>query len=102
MLPLGRSEHILLAMSTVAFNVSDFSPDERRVVESIVGRALRDDEAITVGVSATAQRRSDAASGRGKSSALPDYYHVYEGLSDDEIARIESVVLQRANMTRQV
>jgi hypothetical protein len=39
------------------------------------------------------ERRSDEA-------ALPPWCHVYEGLTDPEIAELEAVVLSRCNLTR--
>jgi hypothetical protein len=31
---------------------------------------------------------------------LPEWCHVYDGLSDEQVAEFESVILQRADLTR--
>jgi hypothetical protein len=47
---------------------------------------------------ATVQKVEEQLS--GNASALPDWCNVYDGLSDDEIAAAEQVILQRADLTR--
>jgi len=89
-------------MEAIIRNVRDIETSERRVLEHVVGRQLKENQQIiiqivTLGKKPVAdQKQSDAA----PSSKLPPWCNVYEGLSDDQLAEVEEVIFQRADLTR--
>jgi hypothetical protein len=82
-------------MSAIIRNVPDISPEDRRALEHVLGRALRDDEQITISVAPAVETNSPAGQ-----VDLPDWLNLYEGLSDAEIAELEGAILRRADLTR--
>ena len=70
--------------------------------QHVLGRQLKENQQIIIQVvtlsSDTEQtpEKGDAAA----SDELPEWCNVYEGLTDEQIADLESVMLQRANLTR--
>ena len=86
-------------MEAIIRNVREIEPDERRVLEHVLGRTLKDNQQVIIQVVSL-----DAVNGQGQpmvaSERLPDWCNVYEGLSDDQIGEIEEVILQRADLTR--
>ena len=89
-------------MEKITRNVSDLEKDERRVYEAALGEKLRENqqvilEVITVG----APEHKAEVGGSGQTiGQLPDWCNVYEGLSDHEIAEIETLILDRSGWTR--
>jgi len=76
--------------------------NERRAFEAALGEKLRDDQRVII------QVVSDVAQGElepsppevSKGEELPEWCHVYDGLSDDEIASLETRILDRNGWTR--
>jgi hypothetical protein len=87
-------------MESIARNVKDIAPDDRRSLEHVVGRRLQDNQRIIVQVvSMDLQEAEQRARQSPKSSAsvsLPDYCDVYDGLSDEELTELESLILDRS------
>jgi hypothetical protein len=92
-------------METIIRNVKDLAEDERRSLEQALGQQLHEGQKLIVHVvldanaSDTGEGKSDAASVEG-TSRLPPWCDVYAGLSDDEIAEVEQVILTRSDWTR--
>jgi hypothetical protein len=89
-------------MEPIGRHVRDIDPAERRMLEHVIGRKLKDNQkvmiqVVTLGSEAQAvPQPADAV----PADELPDWCNVYEGLSEEEIDALESIVLQRANLTR--
>lgn len=68
-------------------------------MEQLVGHALRENQQLVIQVMTVNVppngAKDDAAAGN-----LPEWCNVYEGLSDEQVSEVESVALQRANLTR--
>ena len=89
-------------METIKRNVRDFEANERGMFEHVFGRPLGDDQQLIIQVVAPRKEHDDGeedpcSTPPGK---LPDWCNVYEGLSDQQIAEVEAVILQRADLSR--
>jgi len=90
------------SMEKITRNVRELENNERRVYETALGQQLRDNQqviiqVITVGAS---EEKEKVGSGGQPTGTLPDWCNVYEGLSDEEIAEIETVILDRSGWSR--
>ncbi len=90
-------------MVAIVRTVSQLSTDFRKAIEHAVGQPLRDEQQVTIQVN-DPQDSGDASpqSCAPAAGPLPEWCGVYEGLSAEEIAALESVVLQRADLGRLV
>src|SRR5262245_21665721 len=86
-------------METVVRNVRDLPDNERSAAERLVGHSLRANQKLVIQVV-----NLDLATGlpgnNTRRGELPDWCNVYEGLSDDDIAELETRILTRADLTR--
>ena len=90
-------------MESITRNVREIESDERRVYEAAVGHALQENQQVVIQVVTppeTPKQEPSIEPVREASGKLPDWCNVYAGLSDDEIAEVEQVVLKRSEMTR--
>jgi hypothetical protein len=89
-------------MESVTRNVRDIEGEDRRALEHVLGRHLSDNDQVIIqvvppgGATATGTQMVDSA----PSDQLPDWCNVYEGLSEEEIDDLESIIKERANLTR--
>jgi len=90
-------------MKTIVRNAADLNRDDRTLLERLLGEQLHDDQQLVIGV-VDRQSRREPLDGTNISTAdvpaLPDWCNVYEGLSDEEIADLERIILQRADLSR--
>jgi hypothetical protein len=89
-------------MDAIIRNVRDIDTRDRHVLEQVVGRPLKENDQLIIQV-ATLDKEPPAD--RNGPSAVradepPPWCNVYDGLSDDEVAELEKVILQRADLTR--
>lgn len=88
-------------MESIIRDVSALDDAQRHTLEHVIGRELQANQRLVIQVvnldlkDAPPAQPSPAAAGK-----LPDWCNVYEGLSDEEIAEIEKVILMRADLTR--
>lgn len=88
-------------MERITKNVRDLTCDERRVYEEAVGHALAEDQQVIIHVidgdrpDKNASEPKEVRQVGGKS--LPSWCNVYQGLTDDEIAEVERIALQRSD-----
>lgn len=87
-------------METVVHNIRDLNGHERSAAEQLVGHALRENQQVIIQVmtvgAAAPQEAPPETSPAASSTKLPDYCNVYDGLSDEEIAQLESLILDRS------
>jgi hypothetical protein len=83
-------------------NVIDIEAADRQALEHVFGRQLHDSQQVVMRVVSPNLQEESPSNGDQADDveALPEWCNVYEGLSDDEIAAIEEVMLIRANLTR--
>jgi hypothetical protein len=87
------------SMESVMCSVKDIETADRQALEHVLGRPLGDDQQLVIQVV-----RGDASKTHAAAASppvmLPDWCNVYEGLSDEQLAALEAVVLTRADLTR--
>jgi hypothetical protein len=91
-------------MEEIMRNVTEIEPADRQALEHVLGPPLHDHQMVVVRVVSTEAPEHSQANGDQDAldDALPDWCDVYEGLSDDEIASIEEIMLTRADLTRRI
>jgi hypothetical protein len=77
--------------SEVAIDVSAIDPLHRRALEEVMGRGLLPNERLVISVIDV-----PPSGGAVPSPTLPAYCNVFDGLSDTEIADLESSILARS------
>jgi hypothetical protein len=88
-------------MESVIRNVWDLGSRERRALEDVLGKRLEDNQQVMIqvvtvaGQSANNETRLD-----DPAAVLPDWCRVYDGLTEEEIAQVEEIALQRSDLTR--
>ena len=90
-------------MESIVRDVRDIEAEDRRSLEQILGCPLKDNQRLLIQVLDRAEAPETVPAGdlsEPPAAQLPDWCRVYEGLSDEEIAEIESIVLKRADLSR--
>lgn len=90
-------------MKTIIRNAADLDRSDRTLLERLLGERLSDDQQLVIGVLDRHPRGEPSHQvhvALAEAPALPDWCNVYEGLSDEEIADLERVILQRADLSR--
>ena len=82
--------------SQLDIDVSRLSPEQRHVLEELTGRELSGQCRLTIVMSGPEAR---TAADRPAQSAA-GWVGVYEGMSAEQRARADSIILQRADLTR--
>ena len=85
-------------MEKIVREVSEIEPPDREALEHMLGRRLQEGQQVMIHVVNLATTPTEPES-RPSGEALPDWCRVYEGLSDQEIAEVENIVLDRAVLT---
>jgi hypothetical protein len=86
-------------MEKVIRNVADINADDRRMLEQVIGRRLAENQQLIISVVGPDVPASNT-SGDADAGAVPEWWNIYEGLSDQEIDRLDQAIRQRANLTR--
>ncbi len=93
----------MVIMEAIIRQVRDIEQSERQVLEHVLGRQLKENQQIIIQVVNSASDKSQSPKSAETSAALdelPEWCNVYDGLSDEQVADVESVILQRASLTR--
>jgi hypothetical protein len=88
-----------MELENVVRNVMDIDAADRNALEHILGQQLRENQQLVIRVVTLDPQVPEPPSVTAAAS-LPDWYRVYEGLSDQEIAEVEEIALTRANLSR--
>ena len=86
-------------MEPITRNVRDIDTNERRVLEHVIGRKLTENQQLVIGV-INLDLAHAATPPSPASENIPAWWNIYEGLSEDEVERLDTAVRQRANLTR--
>ncbi|MEI8376567.1 MAG: hypothetical protein WCJ35_27435 [Planctomycetota bacterium] len=86
-------------METITRNVRDIHETDLQVLEHLIGVPLRSDQQVIVQVVDidSGWQKESPNSGEAK---LPDWCNVYDGLSNEDIDRLDSAIKHRLNLTR--
>ena len=86
-------------MEKVIRNVADIDNADRRALEHLIGTHLADHQQVIIGIVDLDRGSTDKPSAP-TSEQVPDWWKIYEGLSDEEVDRLDRAIRQRANLTR--
>jgi hypothetical protein len=86
-------------METITRNVSDIPADDLQALEHLVGGPLRPSQQVIVQVVEKESGRDDAPLGISE-PRLPDWFNIYEGLSEEEIDQLDAAIQERLDLTR--
>jgi hypothetical protein len=89
-------------MDAITRNVRDIDPTDREALEHVIGESLREDQQIEIKVLSvirSPQPQSEPSNPPAEPQ-VPEWWHVYEGLSDEEIDRLDRAIRERADLTR--
>jgi hypothetical protein len=86
-------------METITRNVSDIPADDLQALEHLVGGPLRPRQQVIVQVVEKESGRDDAPLGISE-PRLPDWFNIYEGLSEEEIDQLDAAIQERLDLTR--
>lgn len=88
-------------METIVRNVRELDAADRSALERVVGHELFETQQVIVKVvngeiGATGNTEKQQAE-----SDVPDWWKIYEGLSDEAIDELDGLIRQRADLTRE-
>lgn len=88
-------------MGDVIRNVDEIDSTDRQAIERLLGQPLRENQQVMIRVITTEKESNGTEKGVPSApAALPAWCNVYEGLSEDEIADLERIVLTCADLSR--
>jgi hypothetical protein len=90
-------------MEKVIRNVRDIDRADRQALEHVLGQSLRENQQVVIGIvnlDMTETSATEMPPRNSSGGALPDWCNVYDGLTDEEIADLEKVILTRADLSR--
>lgn len=85
-------------MDSISRDVAEIEPRDREALEHVIGHSLADDQRVVITVTPTTPPRQNPQV--GPPLEIPAHWRIYEGLSDDEVDRLDHAIRQRANLTR--
>ncbi len=83
-------------MDSIVRNVADLPADERRLYESVLGQTLQENQQILVQLVNIEASRMAPPKTNGTAGAL-EPYAIWADFSDEEIAELESAILDRSD-----
>lgn len=89
-------------MESVIRKVCDIEEEEKLVLEHVLGRQLHDNQQIVMKVEtldANATHHPEVTD-KTDSDELPAWCNVFEGLTEAQKSDLDSILLERANLTR--
>lgn len=86
-------------MEAITRNVRDIDTAERRVLEHVIGQKLTENQQLVIGV-INLDLAQAAAPPAPTPDKVPAWWNVYEGLSDEDVERLDKAIRPRANLTR--
>ncbi|MCX7421984.1 MAG: hypothetical protein NT013_20910 [Planctomycetia bacterium] len=87
-------------MDTIIRNVHDIELKDRSALEHMLGRKLREQQQVIIHLASVDTAEPMHAESSVTTATLPEWCHVFEGLSDRELAELDQVILDRADLTR--
>ncbi|HLJ11334.1 MAG TPA: hypothetical protein VKU82_09095 [Planctomycetaceae bacterium] len=89
-------------METFIRNVGDIDAHDRQALERVLGQSLRENQQLVIGIVNPQVPPQGAQEplprGINGAPALPEWCNVYAGLSDEEIADIEAIILRATSL----
>jgi len=86
-------------MEKVIHNVAEIDTADRRAIEHLIGTHLADHQQVIISV-VNLDLKNPAESTVPASRAVPVWWNIYEGLSDEDIDLLDRAIGQRADLNR--
>lgn len=86
-------------MESITRNVAEIAAADRQALEHVVGQQLRENQQVVIHI-VNMEVQPAKSNGTQPPGMLPEWCSVYEGLSDQQVAELEEVVLTRADLSR--
>jgi hypothetical protein len=86
-------------MEEVVRNVADIDTADRQALEHVIGKHLTEQQQIIISV-ANVDLSPAASQPVQVIGEIPASWRIYEGLSEQEVDRLDHAIRQRANLTR--
>ena len=86
-------------MENVIRNVADIDAADRQALEHVIGKHLAEHQQVIISV-VNLDLTSPGESAQAAPQAVPAWWNIYEGCTDEEVDRLDQAVRQRANLTR--
>jgi hypothetical protein len=88
-------------METIVRNVRDLDHSDRSALERVVGHQLSERQKVVVNVvDLDAAADASEPKQRPQCGGIPEWWNIYDGLTDEEIDRLDQAVRRRADLTR--
>ena len=86
-------------MESITRNVAEMGNGDRQTLERLLGQPLHESQQVVIQVVNQSAEEVDLHVA-SMTDRLPTWRHVYEGLSDDQVADLEKIVLARVDLSR--
>ena len=87
------------AMEKVIRNVADIDTADRQAIEHLIGGHLAEHQQIIISV-VNLDLASPDPSAVPASAGVPAWWNIYEGLSEEDVDRLDQAIRPRADLTR--
>jgi hypothetical protein len=89
-------------MEAIIRQVRDIEESERHALEHVLGHQLKENQQIIIKVVTIEKEPSPLPDPDSESETdqLPEWCNVYDGLTNEQIAELDSAIRERANLTR--
>ncbi|QDT38393.1 hypothetical protein Pan189_27860 [Stratiformator vulcanicus] len=81
-------------------NVSELQPPEKALYESVLGEQLRENQQVIIQVMTVGEPQVDHFAATLPRTDLPAWCDVYDGLTDEDVAEVEAIALDRSDLSR--
>ena len=86
-------------MEPVIRNVAEIDTADRQAIEHLIGGHLAEDQQIIISI-VNRDMASPEQSAIPASEGVPAWWNLYDGLSEEEVERLDQAIRPRANLTR--
>ena len=87
-------------MDSIIRNVTEIDQADRQALEHVIGQVLREDQQVVIKVVDVETSTCQPAQTPSADDGIPQWWKVYEGLSDEDVDRLDGAIRQRADLTR--
>ena len=89
-------------MESIIRNVRDIDSRERQALEHVLGQQLKENQKIIIQIVTVSNEsmETEPAQEHMPAAPLPEWCNVFAGLTDEQVAEVEDVVLQRSDLSR--
>lgn len=84
-------------MESIEQNVGDIADDDRKVFEKVLGHKLQENQRVIIQVTDIDASKTNGSDSQNRPSGTNlDDWAIFQDLSDEEVAELESAILERS------